>query len=84
MRWQVQDAKQRLSELLRAAQSEGPQVVTRRGIEVAVLVPIDEWRRLQHAARPTLKKLLLSPHARFEISIPKRGGLLRRGPRETT
>jgi antitoxin Phd len=84
MPWQVQEAKARFSEFLDASLREGPQVVTRRGIEVAVLVPIDEWRRLQHAARPTLKKLLLSPHARFEISIPKRGGLLRRGPRETT
>jgi hypothetical protein len=40
--------------------------------------------RPPHATRPTLKKLLLAPHGRFEISIPKRGGLLRRGSRETT
>ena len=38
--WQVQDAKARFSELLDATIKNGPQVVTRRGIETAVLVPI--------------------------------------------
>jgi antitoxin Phd len=78
MAWQVQDAKARFSELLEASLREGPQIVTRRGVEAAVLVPIEEWRRLKHAARPTLKQLLLAPDARFEISIPERGGLRRR------
>ena len=78
MAWQVQDAKARFGEFLNASLRDGPQVVTRRGVEAAVLVAIGEWRRLQHAARPTLKQLLLAPQARFEISIPERGGLRRR------
>ena len=45
--WQVQDAKARFSELLKTSLTEGPQIVTRRGVEAAVLVPIDEWRRLE-------------------------------------
>jgi antitoxin Phd len=44
--WQVQDAKARFSEFLEASINEGPQVVTKRGVETAVLVPIEEWRRL--------------------------------------
>ena len=64
--WQVQDAKARFSELLNATLKKGPQVVTRRGIETAVLVPIEEWNRLQRAARPSLKDVLLAPEARFE------------------
>ena len=76
--WQVQDAKARFSEFLDASLRDGPQVVTRRGIEAAVLVPIDEWRRLKHAARPTLKELLLAPDSRFEVSIRKRGAFRRR------
>jgi antitoxin Phd len=70
--WQVQDAKARFSEFLDATVEKGPQVVTRRGIETAVLVPIEEWNRLQKAARPGLKALLLSPDARFENLIPER------------
>ena len=57
--WPVQDAKARFSEVLDACVSEGPQLFTRRGAETAVLVPIAEWKRLNNAARPSLKMLLL-------------------------
>lgn len=70
--WQVQDAKARFSEFLDATIKKGPQVVTRRGIETAVLVAIEEWNRLQRAARPSLKTLLLAPDARSENLIPER------------
>lgn len=76
--WPVQDAKARFSELLDACVSEGPQVVTRRGTETAVLVPIDEWRRLQAAARPSLKQLLLTDAARTDMLVPERGKARRR------
>ena len=80
--WPVQDAKARFSEFLDTTLKKGPQVVTRRGIEAAVLVPIEEWNRLQKAARPGLKALLLSSEARVESLIPKRGRLRRRSPVE--
>ena len=51
----------RFSELLDACQRDGPQVVSRRGTETAVLVPIAQWRHLQAAARPSLKDLFLAP-----------------------
>ncbi|HRP96625.1 MAG TPA: type II toxin-antitoxin system Phd/YefM family antitoxin [Rhodocyclaceae bacterium] len=76
--WPVQDAKARFSELLDACLSEGPQMVTRRGAETAVLVPVHEWRRLQSAARPSLKQLLLSEQARAEVLAPPRGRARRR------
>jgi len=47
----VQDAKARFSELLEASITKGPQIVTRRGVEMAVLVPVDQWRRLEETAR---------------------------------
>ena len=78
--WPVQDAKARFSELLDACVSEGPQVVTRRGAETAVLVPIAEWKRLRDAARPSLKELLLSPSARTNLALPARGKAKRRAP----
>ena len=76
--WPVQHAKARFSELLDACQREGPQVVSRRGTEAAVLVPIEQWRRLQAAARPSLKELLLSPEARTDSLVPPRGAARRR------
>jgi PHD/YefM family antitoxin component YafN of YafNO toxin-antitoxin module len=53
-------------------------MVTRRGTEAAVLVPVQEWRRLQSSARPSLKQLLLSDQARSDMSIPARGQAKRR------
>ena len=53
--WPVQHAKARFSELLISCQREGPQVVLRGGTEAAVLVPIEQWHRLQAAARPNHK-----------------------------
>ena len=70
--WQVQDAKARFSELLERSLAEGPQIVTKRGVETAVLVPIDEWRRLEKRARPDLKQLLLAPQARTDALTPPR------------
>lgn len=70
--WPVQDAKARFSEFLETALKEGPQLVTRRGVETAVLVPVAEWRRVQRAARPTLKELLLADAPRAEIPVPPR------------
>ena len=77
--WPVQDAKARFSEFLDACLSEGPQMVTRRGTEAAVLVPVEEWRRLQSGARPSLKQLLLSDQARADdMLLPERGHATRR------
>jgi antitoxin Phd len=87
--WPVQDAKARFSEFLDACIAEGPQVVSRRGAEMAVLVPIEQWRRLQAAARcfrlspppprPSLKQLLLTDAPRVEMLVPERGRARRRG-----
>ena len=76
--WSVQDAKARFSEFLETCLRQGPQIVTKRGAEAAVLVPLDEWKRLQAAARPSLKDLLLSDEERFDLDIPPRGGKRRR------
>ncbi len=79
-RWPVQDAKARFSELLEASLNDGPQIVTRRGIETAVLVPFEDWQRLQSSARPTLKELLLAETPRAEIPVPPRHQWRRRTP----
>jgi prevent-host-death family protein len=47
MSWQVQEAKQRFSELIRAAHADGPQVVTRHGQEIAVVIDIADYRHLK-------------------------------------
>jgi antitoxin Phd len=76
--WAVQDAKARFSEFLEACMAEGPQMVTKRGVQTAVLVPVDVWRRIEATARPTLKQLLLSDIGRADLALPERGQAQRR------
>jgi prevent-host-death family protein len=78
--WPVQDAKARFSELLDTCLREGPQLVTKRGDEAAVLVPMREWQRLKQASRLSLKELLLSNDGRNDLQIPARGHRRRRVP----
>jgi len=71
--WPVQDAKARFSELLDTCIAQGPQMVTKRGAQAAVLVPVAQWRRMQSVARPSLKALLMSEEGRGELVLPERG-----------
>jgi prevent-host-death family protein len=59
MAWQLQDAKQRLSEVVRQALEEGPQVVTRHGKEAVVVMSMEEFEKLRRA-RPDFKEHLRS------------------------
>ncbi len=71
--WPVQDAKARFSELLEACISDGPQIITKRGVETAALIPVAQWKQLRAAARPSLKALLLSEGARTDtLTAPRR------------
>ena len=59
--WKLEDAKARLSELVRRARSEGPQRVTVRGRDAVVVVASDQFDTLQaHAARRSLRDLLVN------------------------
>lgn len=55
-------------------------MVTRRGAETAVLIPVAEWQQLKRAAKPTLKELLLADTPRLDLDIPARGNARRREP----
>ena len=76
--WSVQDAKAKFSELLECCTLEGTQLITKRGVQTAVLVPIEEWQRLTSAAKPSLKELLLSDEHRFEMDLPRSRQVKRR------
>ncbi len=49
MAWQLQEAKQRFSEVVRRAQKSGPQVVTRHGRAAVVVVSAEDFARLRGA-----------------------------------
>ena len=70
-KWQLQEAKARFSELIDDTLETRPQVVTRRGIDTAVVVSIDEWHKLKDENRLAWKDVLLGERPRFEIPFPK-------------
>ena len=59
--WQVQEAKQKFSALVQRALDEGPQIVTRRGEEVVVVLSAREYRRLTGGATDFKAFLLAAP-----------------------
>ena len=78
-----------LTDLVEATLKEGPQVVTKDGVETAVLVPIKDWKHLQAGQRlgagspgRPLKEILLDPNGPHDIYIPPRGRYRRRKPAE--
>ena len=66
----MQSAKQRFSEVVRAAQAGEPQIITKHGEPVAVVIDIAEYERVR-ASRPTFVDFLLSaPY--LQIELPER------------
>lgn len=68
MAWQLHDARQRFSALVRQTLDEGPQVVTRRGEEVVVVLSAAEYRRLTRTVPDFAQFLLNGPgFSQFEL-----------------
>jgi len=68
-RWPLQDAKTRLSELVREARTHGPQLVTLHGRDAAVVVGVEEFARLQRkiTGHDIVEALRASPLAEVEF-----------------
>lgn len=60
-RWQLQQAKQQFSEVVRRAHDDGPQVVSRHGKDVVVIVSVEEFERLTGPPRDFKRFLASAP-----------------------
>ncbi|HET9719884.1 MAG TPA: type II toxin-antitoxin system Phd/YefM family antitoxin [Solirubrobacteraceae bacterium] len=61
MAWQLQTAKQRFSELVERARTDGPQMVTKHGKEAVVVVSAEEYHRLRDDEPRLLDFILAAP-----------------------
>jgi len=77
-KWKVQEAKSRFSELLDKANEDGPQVIARHGKDRAVVLSMEEYRRLL-AERPNFNDWLLSA-PKVNLKIRRRKDRPRRSP----
>lgn len=68
--WQLQKAKTHLSELLARAHEEGPQVITRHGVERVVVLSMEEYKTLA-AHKPDFRSHLLGGPKVDEFTIDR-------------
>lgn len=69
--WQLQEAKNKLSQVVENALSEGPQVISRRGEEVAVVLSLDEYRRLTAMRGSLIDFFRESPLVGVELDLQR-------------
>ena len=58
--WQLQEAKNRFSEVVEEAVAHGPQIVTRHGEEKVVILSIKDYHKLQRGHKDSLADFLLN------------------------
>jgi antitoxin Phd len=78
MSWQLQDAKARLSEVVKLAQSEGPQTITVHGKPAAVLISREEYERLAARKLRFAEFIRRSPLAGVELELKRDRSLPRK------
>ncbi len=71
MPWSLQDAKNRLSEVVREARESGPQIITVRGKETAVVLSVNDFRRATHQGGTLVDFLRGSPWAKIELNVER-------------
>lgn len=71
MNWQLQEAKNRLSEVVKAAEKEGPQVITVHGREAAVVVSAKEYHKLAEKRGSLVEFFQRSPLRGIELDLTR-------------
>lgn len=70
-RWQIQEAKNQFSRVVRDAIQEGPQVITRHGVEVAIVLSMSEYRKLIDAREKVSQFFRESPLRGTELDLSR-------------
>ena len=81
IRWNLQDAKNRLSELVRKARTEGPQVITLRGRDAVVVVSATEYEKLSRPRDSLVDFFRMSPLAGMKLDLARSTDPARHGNR---
>ncbi len=69
--WQLQEAKNRLSEVVDKALHQGPQLITRRGAETAVVLSMEDYRKMRQPETDLVEFMQTSPLAEVELDLER-------------
>lgn len=69
--WQLQEAKNKFSHLVERAQHDGPQLVTKHGKEVVVVLSVDDYHKLTRPKKNLAKFMRKSPLSGVDIDISR-------------
>lgn len=69
--WQLQEAKNKLSEVVEAALNDGPQVITRRGADTAIVLSYADYRRLLLSQKKLSDFFRESPLVGVELDLTR-------------
>ncbi len=69
--WQLQEAKNRFSEVVDEALAHGPQTVTRHGREVVVVLSIEEYRRMKQPQKNLFQFFQESPLYGLDLDLTR-------------
>ena len=70
-KWQLQEAKNKFSELVRKATEEGPQIVTKHGKESVVVISSEEYRKMEQPETKLVDFFRQSPLKGLQIEIER-------------
>ena len=70
-KWQLQEAKNRFSEVVRKASEEGPQTVTKHGKDSVVVLSTEDYRKLEQPKTSLVEFFQKSPLSKIEIDIKR-------------
>jgi len=76
--WQLQEAKARLSEVIKQAANEGPQTITMRGEPTAVIISKNDYERLKQPRGSFVEFMRKSPLCGVELDVTRKQTLTRK------
>ena len=78
--WQLQEAKNRFRQVVDEAIARGPQVITRRGVDTAVVLAVADYRKLVHEASSITEFFRSSPLVGEDLDLSRDQGPIRAEP----
>lgn len=75
--WQIQEAKNKFSEVVDEAIKRGPQIITKRGVEAVIVLAYDEYRAVMLNKKKLSDFFRESPLAKVDLDLKRDKSALR-------